>query len=68
MATGYVLDGRSSIPGRGKKFSVLHSEQSESEAHPSSITMGTGDSFSGGVMLTTPLHLMPRSRMTELYF
>jgi hypothetical protein len=39
IGTGYGLDGRGSIPGRGKSF--LHSVQTGSEAHPASYPMGT---------------------------
>jgi hypothetical protein len=46
IATGYGLDGRSSISGRGKKFSLSHSVQTDSEAQPSSYTVGIGGSFS----------------------
>jgi hypothetical protein len=42
---GYGLDGRGSIPGRGKIFFLLHSVQTESETHPASYSMGTRDKF-----------------------
>jgi hypothetical protein len=42
IATGYGLDGRGSIPGRGNIFSLLHSVQTGSRAHPTSYSMGTG--------------------------
>jgi hypothetical protein len=41
------LDGRGSIPGRGK-ISLRHSVQTGSEAHPASYPMGTGGAFPGG--------------------
>jgi hypothetical protein len=55
----YGLDGRDSIPVRGKKFSLLLSVQTGSRAHPASYPIGTGGSFPGGkaargVKLTTP--------------
>jgi hypothetical protein len=46
-AMGYGLDGRGSIPGRGKRFSPLHSVQTGSGPHPTSSTMGTRGSFPG---------------------
>jgi hypothetical protein len=53
-------------------FSLLHSVQTDSGANPDSYTMGTGESFPGGlsgrgVRLTSPLHRVSRSRMAELY-
>ena len=61
IATDYGLNG----PGtesRGARFSAV---QTCPGAHPTSCTMGTG-SFPGvkcgrGVLLTTHLHLVPRS-------
>jgi hypothetical protein len=45
----YGLDDRSSIPGRGNVgiFSFRHRIQTDSEAHPASYPMGTGDSYPG---------------------
>jgi hypothetical protein len=40
IATG--LNGRGSIPGRDKIFSLLHSVQTVSGDHPASYPMGTG--------------------------
>jgi hypothetical protein len=40
LATGYGLDGRGSIPGRGKIFFLLHSVQTGSEDHPASFSTG----------------------------
>jgi hypothetical protein len=50
----------------------FHRVQIGSGAHAASYTMGTGGSSPGrqsgrGVTLTTHLHLVPRSRMVELY-
>jgi hypothetical protein len=45
---GYGLDSRGSIPGRGKRFSLLHSVQTGSGAHPASYPMGTAGDFPGG--------------------
>jgi hypothetical protein len=39
---------RSSSQKEGQKFSLLHSVQTGSEAHPASYPMGTGGSFPGG--------------------
>jgi hypothetical protein len=44
MATGYVLRGPGSIPGR-ERFSLLHSVQTDSTAHPASYPVGTGSSL-----------------------
>jgi hypothetical protein len=48
IATGYDLDGRCSIPGKDKRFSLLHSVQIGSGAHPASYPMGARGSFSRG--------------------
>jgi hypothetical protein len=71
IATGYEMDGLGSIPGNAK-YCLLHSVQTGYEAHPASYPMGTGNDFPvgkavRGVKLTTHLHLVPRSRMVELY-
>jgi hypothetical protein len=42
IATNYWLDGRSSVPDKGKRFSVFHSFQTGSGAHQASFKMGTG--------------------------
>jgi hypothetical protein len=41
IATGYGPDGRGSISGRGKRFSLLHCVQTGSGAYPASYPMGT---------------------------
>jgi hypothetical protein len=56
----------------GGSFYLLHSLQTGSGARPSSYPMDTGGSFPGGwygrfVTQTAHLHLVPRSRMVELY-
>jgi hypothetical protein len=69
---GYGLDGPVSIPGRAK-FSLLHGVQTDSGANPiTSYPMGIGGDFPRGYSgqdpkLTTHFHLVPRSRMVELY-
>jgi hypothetical protein len=55
IATDYMLDGRGSIPGRD--FSLLHRVKTGSGTYPIGRT----------VKLTTHLHLVPRSKMVELY-
>jgi hypothetical protein len=45
---GYGLDGRGSIPGRGKTFVSTPQRPEDPEAHTASYTMGTPDSFPGG--------------------
>jgi hypothetical protein len=37
IATCWGLDGRGSIPGKGKRFSLLHSVQTGSGAHPGGV-------------------------------
>jgi hypothetical protein len=60
------LEGRSSIPGKGKTFSLLHSVQSGSGTHSASYPVGTGDKEGRAVKPTTYLHLV-MSIMAELY-
>jgi hypothetical protein len=36
IATGYGMDGQSSISGKGKRFVSIHSIQTGSETHPAS--------------------------------
>jgi hypothetical protein len=74
IATGYGLDRRGSILDSGKRFlfSLLHSFQTDSGAHPASYSMRMGGSFPrvkrpGVVKLTTDLHRVPTSRIVELY-
>jgi hypothetical protein len=45
VATGYGLDGRDSIPGKARDFSLLHNIQTCSEIHPASYPIGIGGSF-----------------------
>jgi hypothetical protein len=45
-ATGYGMDGRGSIPGRGKRSFSTRSIQIDYGAHPASFSVGTGG---GGV-------------------
>jgi hypothetical protein len=48
MATDCSQDGRDSILSRTKEFSVLHSLQTGTGAHPVSYPMSTGTYFPGG--------------------
>jgi hypothetical protein len=72
QATGYRLDGGVSITGGGKRF-FSTSQRSDPLWGPSSfLTNGSRGLFPRGlsvrgVMLTTHLHQVPRSRMVELY-
>jgi hypothetical protein len=70
-ATSYGLDGRDLIPGNGKRFSLLHSAQTSSGAHPAPIQWIPRDDPWGlngwGMKLATHLSLGPRSRTVELY-
>jgi hypothetical protein len=47
IMSDYGLDGRGSIPDRGRGFSSNLFVQTGSGAHPASYTMGTGGSFPG---------------------
>jgi hypothetical protein len=68
---GYELESWGSIPGRGKRFSLLHSVQTGSGIHPASYSMGTGALSPGikwpGMELTTHPHLVLKLRIVELY-
>jgi hypothetical protein len=60
------------IRSRARYFSLFHSVQADSKAHPQSSPTGIKGNFSGGQeggcsKLTTHLHLVPRSRIVELY-
>jgi hypothetical protein len=46
---------------------LLHSVQTGSEAHPASYPMGIEGKAGRGVKLTTRFHLVPRSKMVQLY-
>jgi hypothetical protein len=50
IATGFELDGRGSNSGSGKRFYLLHSDQTGSGVHKTSYTLGTegGEFFTGG--------------------
>jgi hypothetical protein len=51
IALGYGLDDRGSrvrFPAGARNFSLHHSVQNCSGAHPASYPMGTGDFFPGG--------------------
>jgi hypothetical protein len=66
---------RRSIPGKDKGFFFSSPQHPDLLwALPASCQMGTGSFFSGdkrglgvGVNLTTHLHIVPRSKMVELY-
>jgi hypothetical protein len=47
ISTGYGLDDRDSIPGKGKKFSLLYNVQAGFRVPSSSYPMHTGGSFPG---------------------
>jgi hypothetical protein len=46
IGTGYELDGRGLIPGKGMIF--LHNVHTGAAIHPAPYPMGTGVSFFGG--------------------
>jgi hypothetical protein len=69
IATGWTTRVR--FPAL-QDYSLLHVVQTGSGAHPASYPVGTWGFFPGGksgkdVKLTTHLHLLPKSRMVELY-
>jgi hypothetical protein len=69
IATGWTVEVRFSA---GSSSSLFLSVQTVSDTHPGSYLMGTGGLFPGkksglGMKLTSHLHLVPRSRMMELY-
>jgi len=47
IVTELWLDDRSSIPGRGRDFSLPHLIKTVFGAHPASYPVGTGNSFHG---------------------
>jgi hypothetical protein len=71
IAKGYGLDGRGSILDRGIYFHVLHSIHTGSGPHPASYLIGAWHYFAGVKWpereTDQHLHLVPRSRMVELY-
>jgi hypothetical protein len=67
-ATGCRADETGLIPGRDKRFSLFSSVQTCSEAHPASYQRIIHWGLSGWDMkLATHFHLVPRSRILELY-
>jgi hypothetical protein len=46
-STSYGLDGRGSICDGNREYSLLHSVQTSSRAHPAFYAMDTGGSLSG---------------------
>jgi hypothetical protein len=69
--TGYELDGCGSIPGKGKGFFSTPQPLDQFWSLLSLLSTDYRHSLSGeqsgrGVILTTHLHLVPRSRMVEL--
>jgi hypothetical protein len=69
--TGYGLDGQGSILSRAIYFSLFHSVQIGSGAHPDSYTMGTGGSFPEVKQPRSEADHSPptkqRSRIVDLY-
>jgi hypothetical protein len=47
IATGYGLDGWSSIPGRGKFFTFYTASIPSAGTHPASYPVGTKGCFAG---------------------
>jgi hypothetical protein len=72
IETGYGLGGRGSIPGRSKILFCTTQRPNRLWDPPSLLCNGYRGLFPWGsigqvAMLTTQLHLVPRSRMKELY-
>jgi hypothetical protein len=44
---GNEMDGRVSIPGRGKVFYLIHNIETGFEVHPASYPIGTGSDSPG---------------------
>jgi hypothetical protein len=67
--TGWTVGVR--FPAEARDFHLLHNVQTGAGAHPAFSPMCTGVLFAGesgrGLKVTTHLHLVPRSRMVELY-
>jgi hypothetical protein len=68
VGTGHGVDGRGSISGRGKSFSLLRSIQTGSGVHPAFYPMCTKRSFpwgqsSRGVKQTTHINVVSRLRL-----
>jgi hypothetical protein len=68
ISMGYGMDDQGSIPGKARDFSLLHSVQTDSGAHPASYKIDTGGSVTG---IKQPGlesdNSPPRSRMLKLY-
>jgi hypothetical protein len=72
-ATGYGLDDRGSIHGKGNRFCSTSQRPERLSGSPKFLHKEQSGSFpwrlsSRGVKLTTHLPLVPRSTMVELYF
>jgi hypothetical protein len=62
------LDGRDSILGRGKGFSLFHSVQDGFRAHSASYAVGAGCCFPGSNAAGAwSLHLVPKWRAMKLH-
>jgi hypothetical protein len=68
-ATGYGLDGRGAVPGRGKTFFSTPQPLNQLWGPPSLLSNGYRGvwPFPQGMKLITHFHLAPRSRMVEQY-
>jgi hypothetical protein len=62
IGKSYGLDGWSSIPDRGRDFSLLHSVQTGSGAPPAYYTVGVGRFFPGVKLLGREAEHSPPSR------
>jgi hypothetical protein len=67
IATGYELDCRGSIPGRGRSISSTPQHTDQLWGPPSLLYNGCCGENRRRRKLTTHLHLVPRPRMVELY-
>jgi hypothetical protein len=73
IATGYNLEVQGSMPGKGKKFFSTLQHPDRLCGPLTFLSKGYWGLFPKGetgrsVKLTTHLHLVPRSRLVELYF
>jgi hypothetical protein len=55
------------FPAGARDISLIHNVQTNFGVHPVSYHMGAGGYFPGEKVADHHLHLVPRSRMMELY-
>jgi hypothetical protein len=67
IATGYGLDTRGSIPGKGKRFFSTPQRPDMLWGSPSLLLNGYRRLSGRGLKLTTDVHLVLKSRIVDLY-